>query len=99
MTDHVYWKEGSLYVLDQRLLPFRLDYLRCDTLKDVTKAIKNMAVRGAPLIGIVAAYGVVIGMQEMARTRGHLSENRRRTDVPEAERDKTDRRQSILGVG
>lgn len=75
MTDHVYWKDGSLYVLDQRLLPFKTVYLRCSTLKGVSKAIKTMAVRGAPLIGIVAAYGVVIGMQEMMTTRGRFTEN------------------------
>jgi methylthioribose-1-phosphate isomerase len=64
MTDHVYWKEGSLYVLDQRLLPFKQRHIKCTTLKDVTKAIREMAVRGAPLIGIVAAYGMVVGMKE-----------------------------------
>jgi methylthioribose-1-phosphate isomerase len=74
VTDHIYWKEGSLYVLDQRLLPFRTTYLKCSTLKAVTAAIRNMAVRGAPLIGIVAAYGVVIGIQEIARSRGDLKD-------------------------
>ncbi len=46
MTDHIYWKDGALYVLDQRLLPFKETYLRCATVKDVAKAIKDMAVRG-----------------------------------------------------
>jgi len=75
MSDHVYWKEGSLYVLDQRLLPFKTTYLKCSTLKDVAGAITDMAVRGAPLIGIVAAYGVVVGMQEKLRSRPHLKES------------------------
>lgn len=75
MSDHVYWKEGSLYVLDQRLLPFKTTYLKCSTLKDVARAITDMAVRGAPLIGIVAAYGVVVGMQEKLRSRPHLKES------------------------
>jgi methylthioribose-1-phosphate isomerase len=74
MNDHVYWKEGALYVLDQRQLPFKEIYLRCATLKDEVKAIKEMAVRGAPLIGIVAAYGMVIGMEEATRLRGRLTE-------------------------
>jgi methylthioribose-1-phosphate isomerase len=75
MSDHVYWREGSLYVLDQRLLPFKTTYLRCSTLKDVARAITDMAVRGAPLIGIVAAYGLVIGMQEKLRSGSRLRES------------------------
>jgi methylthioribose-1-phosphate isomerase len=74
MIDHVYWKEGSLYVLDQRLLPFKTVYLKCGTLRDVTRAIKDMVVRGAPLIGIVAAYGMVIGAREITASRGRLTE-------------------------
>jgi methylthioribose-1-phosphate isomerase len=68
MTDHIYWKDGSLYVLDQRELPFKKVYIRCKGLVDVAKAITNMTVRGAPLIGIVAAYGVVLGIGEVVRT-------------------------------
>ncbi len=75
MIDHVYWKEGALYVLDQRLLPFKETFLKCTTLKDVASAIKDMAVRGAPLIGIVAAYGIVIGAQEIMKARGRLKES------------------------
>jgi len=65
MTDHIYWKDGSLYLLDQRELPFKKTYVRCRTVKDVAVAIRNMTVRGAPLIGIVAAYGVVLGIREV----------------------------------
>jgi methylthioribose-1-phosphate isomerase len=75
MSEHIYWKEDSLYVLDQRLLPFKETYLKCSSLKDVTSAIKGMAVRGAPLIGIVAAYGMVIGIREIIRMRGRLRES------------------------
>jgi methylthioribose-1-phosphate isomerase len=64
MTDHVYWKDAALYLLDQRLLPFRKKWIACRKLRDVERAITDMAVRGAPLIGIVAAYGVVVGMME-----------------------------------
>ena len=65
MTDHIYWKDGSLHLLDQRELPFKKTYVRCRTVKDVAVAIRNMTVRGAPLIGIVAAYGVVLGIREV----------------------------------
>lgn len=67
MTDHVYWRDGVLYLLDQRVLPFKKTYVECRTLNAVARAITNMTVRGAPLIGIVAAYGVVIGLQEMSQ--------------------------------
>ncbi|OPY58327.1 MAG: Methylthioribose-1-phosphate isomerase [Syntrophorhabdaceae bacterium PtaU1.Bin034] len=75
MDDHVYWKDGALHVLDQRLLPFKQTYLRCSTLKEVVRAINDMAVRGAPLIGIVAAYGMVVGLQEaMKNSKGPLKD-------------------------
>jgi methylthioribose-1-phosphate isomerase len=64
VTNHIYWKDGALYVLDQRALPFKKTYLRCSGLKDITEAINNMTVRGAPLLGIVCAYGVVLGIKE-----------------------------------
>ena len=75
MSDHLYWKEGALYVLDQRRLPFKEAYVRCATVKDVARAIKDMTVRGAPLIGLVAAYGVVVGLREIMETRGRLEES------------------------
>lgn len=74
MIEHVYWKEDALYVLDQRLLPFKEKYIRCATLKDVASAIRDMAVRGAPLIGVVAAYGMAIGVREMIETKGRLKQ-------------------------
>jgi methylthioribose-1-phosphate isomerase len=75
MNDHIHWKDDALYVLDQRLLPFKEKYLRCDTVRDVAKAIKDMVVRGAPLIGIVAAYGVVLGIREVMESRGRVRES------------------------
>lgn len=67
MTDHIYWKDGALYLLDQRKLPFKREYVECRTLAQTVRAIANMTIRGAPLIGIVAAYGVVLGLMEIAR--------------------------------
>jgi methylthioribose-1-phosphate isomerase len=64
MTDHIYWKDKTLYLLDQRHIPFKKEFVQCRSLNDVVQAIKRMVVRGAPLIGVVAAYGVVIGAQE-----------------------------------
>jgi methylthioribose-1-phosphate isomerase len=72
MIDHIYWKNGKLTVLDQRLLPFKKVYKHCESLEDVVTAIKDMAIRGAPLIGIVAAYGVVIGIRDAIKAKGRL---------------------------
>lgn len=73
MTDHIYWRDDALYVLDQRGLPFKRVYVRCDGLEDAANAIENMTVRGAPLIGIVAAYGVALGVQEVLAFKGRCT--------------------------
>jgi methylthioribose-1-phosphate isomerase len=62
---------GFLRLIDQTQLPSILTYRDCRTVEDVWEAIKNLRVRGAPAIGITAAYGVVIGMQGFKeKTRG-----------------------------
>lgn len=60
MAEPILWKKTELLLLDQRLLPKREEYLRCLDARDVAKAIKEMAVRGAPAIGIAAAFGVAL---------------------------------------
>ena len=72
MTDHIYWKDGSLFVLDQRKLPFKEEFIQCTGLTDVVNAITRMVVRGAPLIGVTAAYGVAIGIGETIRKKGRF---------------------------
>ncbi len=74
MTEHIFWKENQLHLLDQRLLPFKKVYVKCRNVADVTKAIKNMTVRGAPLIGIVAAYGMYLGIREAMSSRKTVTE-------------------------
>lgn len=54
---------GSLRLIDQTLLPVELVEIECRTVSQVWEAIKSLRVRGAPAIGISAAYGVVIGLQ------------------------------------
>ena len=61
--DHVRpirWQEGRLHLLDQRKLPFEVEYLDFDDSRGVAQAIRDLVVRGAPAIGIAAAYGVVL---------------------------------------
>lgn len=58
--DPIRWCADHLELLDQRVLPLRETYLRCDTAAAVAAAIRDMVVRGAPAIGISAAYGVAL---------------------------------------
>ena len=54
------WRDGVLELLDQRLLPAEETRLRCTRPEDVADAIRSLAVRGAPAIGIAAAYGMAL---------------------------------------
>ncbi len=54
--------DGFLRLLDQTLLPTEIAYRDCRTVEEVWEAIKALRVRGAPAIGVAAAYGVVLGM-------------------------------------
>jgi len=56
----VKWNAGMLTLLDQRKLPREIIYLDYDSASAVAAAIKDMVVRGAPAIGIAAAYAVVL---------------------------------------
>jgi len=58
------WTGDALEVLDQRLLPERIVYLRCRTAAEVAAAIRDMAVRGAPAIGCAAAFGIALEPKE-----------------------------------
>lgn len=70
----LYWQDGQLYLLDQNGLPDRIEYLTCRTYLEVAKAIRDMTVRGAPAIGVAAAFGVVLGAKEAMATGRSLAE-------------------------
>ena len=63
----VAWHEGELHLLDQRRLPDEEAWLRLETADAVAGAIRDMVVRGAPAIGITAAYGVVLAARRRYR--------------------------------
>jgi len=66
--DHaIVWQGESLYLLDQRHLPAKALYLRLDTAQETADAIRQMVVRGAPAIGITAAYAVVLAAADACR--------------------------------
>ena len=54
------WRDGRLELIDQRLLPGRVEYLSCSSAAEVAVAIRSMAVRGAPAIGCAAAFGIAL---------------------------------------
>ncbi|MEW8507919.1 MAG: S-methyl-5-thioribose-1-phosphate isomerase [Candidatus Thiodiazotropha sp.] len=58
--DAIIWREGQLHLLDQRRLPDEIVFLELNTAAETAQAITDMVVRGAPAIGITAAYGVVL---------------------------------------
>lgn len=60
----VQWQGDHLRLLDQRLLPREERWMDCRTAAEVTQAIRDLVVRGAPAIGIAAAWGVVLAAQQ-----------------------------------
>ncbi len=81
-TDHMSWvgdaNTGHLRLLDQTRLPTERHFLQCRDVQAVWDAIKRLSVRGAPAIGIAAAYGCVIGAQHdaFAAAADHLATSR-----------------------
>lgn len=71
--DTLRWNDGVLYLLDQRRLPFEEIYLTCTTWRDVEYAISVLAVRGAPAIGVAAAYAVVLASESLVSIRNRNS--------------------------
>ena len=64
------WTGDALELLDQRKLPFAVEYVRCTGSDDVADAIHALAVRGAPAIGIAAAWGTVLAAREIDAADG-----------------------------
>ncbi|MCQ1528203.1 S-methyl-5-thioribose-1-phosphate isomerase [Lutispora saccharofermentans] len=57
------WEDGNLVILDQTKLPMETEYILLETVEDVWDAIFKLKVRGAPAIGIAAAYGLYISVR------------------------------------
>jgi methylthioribose-1-phosphate isomerase len=56
----VWWDRGVVKYVDQRLIPYRFEIAEARTLDEVADAIITMGVRGAPTIGVMAAYGLAL---------------------------------------
>src|SRR5687768_8881159 len=64
----VQWSDEGVKMLDQRLLPTEEVWLTLRTYTEVADAIRDMVVRGAPAIGVSAAYGIALGMKNFVGT-------------------------------
>lgn len=65
--------DSSIKFLDQRFLPHQELWVECFDERDVARAIKDMVVRGAPAIGIAAAFGFVYGMKKRFKEKGKIN--------------------------
>ena len=64
------WRDDTLHILDQLLLPSKIEYVVCQNAFHVAKAIKKMQVRGAPAIGVAAAYGMALAVRSYSGPGG-----------------------------
>jgi methylthioribose-1-phosphate isomerase len=66
----VAWRDDRLEAIDQTLLPERVVLLELRTVAEVVDALRRLAIRGAPAIGVAAAFGVVLGLDERRPATG-----------------------------
>ncbi len=72
MVATVVWQDEHVVMIDQRRLPDEEVYLRCADHRSVAAAIRDMAIRGAPAIGVAAALGIALGVRRSTATGGAL---------------------------
>jgi methylthioribose-1-phosphate isomerase len=71
MLPTIAWQDGAVVMVDQRKLPGREEYVRCQTPNEVARAIRTMVIRGAPAIGVAAAMGLSLGVGRSKATGTH----------------------------
>ena len=64
MVETIEWTPAGVVMIDQRRLPLHEEYVTCRTYQDVADAIRTMVIRGAPAIGVAAAMGVALGVEQ-----------------------------------
>ncbi len=77
------WKNDRVLMIDQRKLPIEEVYIECDSFLDVARCIKNLAIRGAPAIGIAAAMGMALGALSINDDCGYEEFKRRMKVISE----------------
>lgn len=65
MKPTIEWDEGKVILIDQRKLPVEEVYVECRDYDQVAEAIEKMIIRGAPAIGVAAAFGVALGIKNI----------------------------------
>lgn len=66
MLPTIAWKNDRVIMIDQRKLPGDEVYVECTDYNQVAEAIENMVIRGAPAIGVAAAFGIALGVSQIA---------------------------------
>ena len=69
MVETMRWEQGSLVLLDQTLLPQKIEWITCVDYKRVKVAIERLEVRGAPAIGAAAAFAMCWGRERLRTSR------------------------------
>ena len=64
MVETIQWTPAGVVMIDQRRLPRVKEFVVCKTYEEVADAIRTMVIRGAPAIGVAAAMGVALGVQQ-----------------------------------
>jgi len=72
----LWFEKDKIKFIDQRKLPYKLEYYTAETVEDCCFAIKEMVVRGAPAIGAAAVYGMVLGVNDLEETTEKLKKTR-----------------------
>jgi S-methyl-5-thioribose-1-phosphate isomerase len=72
----LYFENNALKIIDQRKLPFKFEIFTAKTVDDVIYAIKEMIIRGAPAIGVAAAFGIVLGKDNLIESYNKLKLSR-----------------------
>jgi methylthioribose-1-phosphate isomerase len=78
------WEKKRVKIIDQSLLPHKTKFIYCNSAESVWKAVREMKIRGAPALGVIAAYGVYLGVRgsgkgffrDLRRTVKYLSTSR-----------------------
>ncbi len=73
MISTIYWDKDAVVILDQNELPGELKYVRCEEYPALVHAIKVLQVRGAPLIGVTAAFGLALAVMKYQGNREDLA--------------------------
>ena len=66
MVETIQWTDAGVVMIDQTKLPRKQIFVTCTSYQEVAEAIRSMVIRGAPAIGVAAAMGVALGVQQDA---------------------------------